>query len=74
MSDKKRKGQDRGKPYGDKGKKGIESSGGGKRGRGNCFKCGEMGHKSFECPKKGDKCFKCGRLGHKADACQEKVV
>ncbi|MCI38480.1 hypothetical protein A2U01_0059708, partial [Trifolium medium] len=28
MSDKKRKGQYRGKPYGDKGKKGVESSGG----------------------------------------------
>ncbi|MCI87563.1 hypothetical protein A2U01_0108847, partial [Trifolium medium] len=39
MSDKKRRGQDRGKPYGDKGKKGAESSGGRKKGSGNCFKC-----------------------------------
>ncbi|MCI51215.1 cellular nucleic acid-binding protein, partial [Trifolium medium] len=58
MNDKKMKGQDRGKPYGDKGKKGVESSDGRKKGSGNCFKCGEMRHKSFECPKKEDKCFK----------------
>ncbi|MCI40855.1 cellular nucleic acid-binding protein, partial [Trifolium medium] len=74
VNNKKRKGQDRGKPYGDKGKKDGESSGGRKKGSGNCFKCGEMGHKSFEFPKKADKCFKCGRLGYKADARQEKVI
>ncbi|MCI50444.1 hypothetical protein A2U01_0071688, partial [Trifolium medium] len=39
MSDKKRKGQDREKPYGDKSKKSVESSGGRKKGSGNCFKC-----------------------------------
>ncbi|MCI17210.1 cellular nucleic acid-binding protein, partial [Trifolium medium] len=33
-----------------------------------------MGHRFFECPKKGNKCFRCGKLGHKADACQEKAI
>ncbi|MCI39045.1 cellular nucleic acid-binding protein, partial [Trifolium medium] len=37
-------------------------------------KCGEKGHKSYECPKKEEKCFKCGKLGHKANACQGDVV
>ncbi|MCI86181.1 hypothetical protein A2U01_0107461, partial [Trifolium medium] len=31
MSDKKGRGQDRGNPYGDKGKKNVESSGGRKK-------------------------------------------
>ncbi|CAJ2638233.1 uncharacterized protein LOC123886120, partial [Trifolium pratense] len=74
MSDKRGRGQDRGKPYGDKGKKVVESSGGKKRGGGQCYKCGELGHKSYECPKKVDKCFNCGRLGHKSDVCQVKVT
>ncbi|MCI40055.1 hypothetical protein A2U01_0061287, partial [Trifolium medium] len=51
VNDKKRKGQDHEKPYGDKSKKGGESSGGRKMGGGNCFKCGEVGHRFFECPK-----------------------
>ncbi|MCI49294.1 hypothetical protein A2U01_0070538, partial [Trifolium medium] len=47
VNDKKRKGQDHGKPYGDKNKKGGESSEGRKKGGGNCFKCGEVGHRFF---------------------------
>ncbi|CAJ2644645.1 unnamed protein product [Trifolium pratense] len=74
MSDKRGRGQDRGKPYGDKGKKVVENSGGKKRGSGQCYKCGELGHKSYECSKKVDKCFNCGRLGHKSDVCQVKVT
>ncbi|MCI93818.1 cellular nucleic acid-binding protein, partial [Trifolium medium] len=65
--DNKRKGQDRAKPYGDKNKRSVESSGGKKMIGGNCYKCGEVGHRFFEYPMKGDKCFKCGKLGHKAD-------
>ncbi|MCI11011.1 zinc finger protein GIS2, partial [Trifolium medium] len=68
------KGSNRLGCYRDKSKKGGESSGGRKKGSGNCFKCGEMKYKSFECPKKEDKCFKCARLGHKADVCQEKAI
>ncbi|MCI34351.1 cellular nucleic acid-binding protein, partial [Trifolium medium] len=74
MNDNKRKGQDRAKPYGDKNKKGGESSGGRKKIGGNCFKCGEVGHRFFEWPMKGEKCFRCGKLGHKADVCREGVV
>ncbi|MCI85757.1 hypothetical protein A2U01_0107036, partial [Trifolium medium] len=52
VNDRKRKGQDRGKPYVvDKNKKSDEKSGGGKKkGGGNCFKCGEVGRRFFECP------------------------
>ncbi|CAJ2642088.1 unnamed protein product [Trifolium pratense] len=74
MSDKRGKGQDRGKPYGDKGKKVVESSGGKKRGSGQCYRCGEVGHKSYECPGKGDKCFNCGKWGHRSDVCLVKVT
>ncbi|MCI72149.1 cellular nucleic acid-binding protein, partial [Trifolium medium] len=72
--DNKRKGQDRAKPYGDKNKKGDESSGGRRKSSGNRYKCGEAGHKIDEFPQKEDKCFRCGRLGHRADVCREKVV
>ncbi|GAU51659.1 hypothetical protein TSUD_414800, partial [Trifolium subterraneum] len=72
ITEKRGKGQDRGKPYGDKGKKVVESSGTKKRNNGQCYKCGEMGHKSFECPKKVDKCFNCGKMGHRSDVCDWK--
>ncbi|MCI16731.1 cellular nucleic acid-binding protein, partial [Trifolium medium] len=75
ISDNKRgRGQDRGKPYADKGKRVAENSGGRRKFTSQCFKCGEMGHKSYECPKKVDKCFKCGKWGHRADVCPEKVT
>ncbi|GAU10208.1 hypothetical protein TSUD_418710, partial [Trifolium subterraneum] len=74
MTEKRGKGQDRGKPYGDKGKKAVESSGTKKRNNGQCYKCGEMGQKSFECPKKVDKCFNCGRLGQRSDVCDWKLT
>ncbi|MCI45883.1 cellular nucleic acid-binding protein, partial [Trifolium medium] len=70
MNDNKRKRHDRGKPYGDKNKKGNESNGGRKKNSGNCYKCGEAGHKIAECLQKEDKCFRCGRLGHRADVCR----
>ncbi|GAU10302.1 hypothetical protein TSUD_418910, partial [Trifolium subterraneum] len=72
MTEKRGKRQDHGKPYGDKGKKAVESSGTKKRNNGQCYKYGEMGHKSFECPKKVDKCFNCGKLGHRSDVCDWK--
>ncbi|MCI79587.1 cellular nucleic acid-binding protein, partial [Trifolium medium] len=57
MNDRKGKGQDRGKPYDNKG----NGSGGKKQGNGLCYKCGVRGHMSYDCPSKGDKCFSCGK-------------
>ncbi|MCI98324.1 hypothetical protein A2U01_0119627, partial [Trifolium medium] len=37
LSDRRGKGQDRGKPYGDKGKKSVESSGWKKKNVGQCY-------------------------------------
>ncbi|MCI71217.1 hypothetical protein A2U01_0092480, partial [Trifolium medium] len=62
MNDRKGKSQERGKPYDNKG----NGSGGRKQGNGLCYKCGERGHMSYDCTRKGDKCFSCGKFGHKA--------
>lgn len=42
---------------------------------GRCFCCGEIGHRSKECPKKalGVKCFKCENYGHVAENCDKDV-
>ncbi|MCI36903.1 cellular nucleic acid-binding protein, partial [Trifolium medium] len=71
MSDRKGKEQDRDKPYDNKGK-GIASGGRNENNR-QFYKCGEIGHKSYDCSNKGDKCFSCGKFGHKADVCRAKV-
>ncbi|MCI56730.1 cellular nucleic acid-binding protein, partial [Trifolium medium] len=75
VNDNKRgKGQDRGKPYFDKGKKVAEYSGGRRKFTSQCYRCGEMGHKIQECPKKADKCYNCGKWRHRSEVCSEKVT
>lgn len=43
---------------------------------GSCYKCGEKGHKAFQCGQQqqqrfNGKCHECGRNGHKRDDCWE---
>ncbi|MCI39754.1 cellular nucleic acid-binding protein, partial [Trifolium medium] len=61
-NEKRGKDFGRGKPYDKRGKKPDEggNSGGRVGGDMNCFKCGQPGHRFFECPKKDVKCLKCG--------------
>jgi hypothetical protein len=74
MMKDKSKNQDRGKPYDGKGKGKVGgSSGRGRNSDDKCFKCGVIGHRSYECPR-GERCFKCGNIGHKADKCTKKIT
>ena len=37
-----------------------------------CFKCGEMGHRAFECTKPRQiTCYNCQEIGHRANECQK---
>ncbi|WJX13328.1 hypothetical protein P8452_03727 [Trifolium repens] len=73
MNDKRGKGQDRGKPYDKRNKGKVGGSGEkGKNANDKCYKCGVLGHRSYDCPK-GDRCFRCGEFGHKVDACKKNV-
>ncbi|XP_053956201.1 uncharacterized protein K02A2.6-like [Anastrepha ludens] len=46
----------------------------GRRGGGECSRCGQLGHVSFDtnCPAKKSKCNKCGLAGHYARKCRTK--
>ncbi|GAU48060.1 hypothetical protein TSUD_377340 [Trifolium subterraneum] len=65
------KSQDRAKPYEVKGK-GSARGGKGKEKMDNdkCYRCGNMGHRSFECKKDKDVCYNCGKEGHKSKECK----
>ncbi|MCI48738.1 cellular nucleic acid-binding protein, partial [Trifolium medium] len=52
VNDRKGKGQERDKPYDNRGR--GNTSGGRNPGNENCYKCGERGHMSYDCPKKAD--------------------
>jgi hypothetical protein len=77
LSEKKHLGQNRGKPYDRRDQKSKsatagkgEASGGGKSNSPRCFKCGEAGHRVFECNAENPKCFRCGKPGHSAFECK----
>ncbi|GAU49588.1 hypothetical protein TSUD_138750 [Trifolium subterraneum] len=63
--------QDRAKPYEVKGK-GSARGGKGKEKVENdkCYRCGKIGHCSFECKKDKDVCYNCGKEGHRSKECK----
>ncbi|GAU42813.1 hypothetical protein TSUD_288410 [Trifolium subterraneum] len=65
------KSQDRAKPYEVKGK-GSARGGKGKEKVENdkCYRCGKIGHLSFECKKDKDVCYNCGKEGHRSKECK----
>ncbi|GAU25208.1 hypothetical protein TSUD_151080 [Trifolium subterraneum] len=65
------KSQDRAKPYEVKGR-GSTRGGRGKENVDNdkCYRCGMIGHRSFECKKEREVCYNCGKEGHKSKECK----
>ncbi|GAU10237.1 hypothetical protein TSUD_422540, partial [Trifolium subterraneum] len=65
------KSQDRAKPYEVKGRGSARGGKGKEKVDGDkWYRCGKIGHRSFECNKDKDVCYSCGKEGHKSKECK----
>lgn len=74
VSDKRSKGQDRGKPYetlGDKGKKKVTGESNPNGGEVRYYNCGGVEHRVADCKNPTMTCYKCGESSHISTKCSK---